>query len=329
MSIWTLLATLLAPAASAAPVQADLHLDTPTQLHAQGLTLDAPARLESGLREMRAGGTNLAVMALWPPRQADHRAHTEALLTTLEAEVTRLSSVVLVRTPTEARAAAAAGQLGVTIALEGAHGLGAGAWRPVLDDLTARGLSMLGLTWSLSNRFAGSCADGGGGLTAEGRALVQEARSRGLLLDVSHASRATTLEVCRDTRIPVVASHSGAHAVRGVPRNLTDEEIRCIAETGGVIGVNFHAPFVSADADVSAVADHLDHMARIGGRGVTALGSDFDGYIQTPRGLEDASKLDALWTELARRGWSEADIAGTRGENFLRAWAGAQAAARP
>lgn len=324
MTAWTLAATLGAGLASAAPLQADLHLDTPTQLLNQGLPLDAPTGLESGLAQMRAGGTNLAVMVLWPPRAVDHRAHTLALLDRLEAEVARLEGVRLVRDPAGARAAAEDGEVGVIVALEGAHGLGDGPWQPAFEQLVDRGLAMLGLTWSLSNRFAGSSADGGGGLTEAGRALVAAARARGVLLDVSHASRKTTLEVCRGATAPVVASHSNAWALTPADRNLTDEEIRCIAQTGGVIGLNLHAPFLGKGADVARVADHAQHLAEVGGHGVVALGSDFDGFIRTPAGLPDAAALPALWVELRSRGWTEAQIAGARGENFLRAWAAAQ-----
>jgi membrane dipeptidase len=89
-----------------------------------------------------------------------------------------------------------------------------------------------------------------------------------------------------------------------------------------VIGLNFHAPFVGPGADVSRVADHADHLAKIGGRQVVALGSDFDGFIKKPVGLEDASKLGALWQELELRGWTQEELQGLRGENFLRAWEG-------
>ena len=73
-------------------------------------------------------------------------------------------------------------------------------------------------------------------------------------------------------------------------------------------------------ATVARVADHADYLAKVGGHGVVALGSDFDGYIKKPIGLEDASKIPDLWAELRRRGWTEDQIRGIRGENFMRAW---------
>ncbi len=318
-------ALLLTPqGAGAVPaVQADLHLDTPSQVLLQDVGLDAPAGLGSGLARMRDGGTNLAVMVLWPGKPGvEHRARTLALLERMEAEVARLPDVVRVDTPAAARAAAAAGQVGVVYALEGAHGLG-DDWRADLVALRARGLVLLGLTWSTSNRFAGSSGDGGGGLTAEGRALVAEARRLGILIDVSHASDATVADVCAADAGPLVASHSNARAVRDHARNLTDPQIRCIAASGGVVGLNLHAPFLGEGADTAAVVRHAAHLRDVGGPGVVALGSDFDGWITTPAGLPDAGALPTLWAALAADGWDAAGVRGVRGESFLRAWAAA------
>jgi len=316
--------------ARAAPVamQADLHLDTLTQLYTRGLKLDAPSGLEAGLVQLQQGGTNVAVFALWPPKGADGKARTNALLSRFEAEDARLEAVELARGPEDARRIAGEGRVAAVISLEGAHGLG-DDWQATLDQLHARGLSMIGLTWSFSNRFAGSSGDGGGGVTDDGRQLVARAQALGLLVDVSHMSRAATLEVCRASKVPVVASHSSVYALSARGRNLSDDEIRCLAATGGVVGINLHRPFLGGAGDLAKAADHFDYLRKIGGDGVVALGSDFDGLIQAPAGIEDASRLGALWDELRRRGWTDAQIAGARGENFLRAWAAAQAAASP
>ena len=318
--------TLILGVAFAQPVdiQVDMHLDTPTQLLTKGLHMDAPSGLEAGLTQLKRGGTNVAVEVLWPPRNTAHRQRTFDLLALMEREIKRSSELVLALEPAEARRIANEGNIAVVLSLEGAHGLGADdAWRETFDALVDRGLRLLGLTWSMSNRFAGSSSDGGGGLTEEGKELVKLARERRVVIDVSHASTQTTLEICRGSNIPVVASHSNCVAVKRHSRNLSDEAIECIAKTGGVIGLNFHAPFVgdaASPASVSRLADHADHMARIGGHGVVALGSDFDGYIRKPAGLEDASMIPALWAELRRRGWTEEQIRGVKGEHFMRSW---------
>lgn len=301
------------------PIHADLHLDTPTQLHRKGVPLDHPDALEGGLPQLLAAGTNLAVEVLWPPSADGGDAHAKLLFDKLLAEVERLELLELARDPAEARAIVARGHIAVVVALEGAHGLGED-WRADLAALRSRGLAMLGLTWSFSNRFGGSSGDQGGGLTDDGRALIALAQGQGVLIDLSHASRATTMAVCQNTPVPVIASHSDAAAVHTAARNLTDEEIACIAETGGVIGLNLHAPFLGGARDVVAIADHADHLAKVGGHAAVALGSDFDGLITVPKDISDASKLPLLWDELGRRGWTGPQIAGLRGENFMRAW---------
>ena len=93
---------LLFTTAVAGTIQADLHLDTATQLVRQKVDLEGRS-LEGGLPALRAGGTNLAVMALWPPRDAKWEAHVETLLSTMEREDARLDAVELARTPSEAR----------------------------------------------------------------------------------------------------------------------------------------------------------------------------------------------------------------------------------
>ncbi len=305
------------PKPGGTPIVADLHIDTPTQLLRRGVGLDAP-ELESGLGAMRAGGTNLAMMVLWPPK-APGDAVVASLLERMEAEDARLDAVALARSPAEARRVVADGRVAFAYAMEGAHGLDA-AGVEGLAPLQARGLAMIGVTWSFSNTWGGSSKDEGGGLTERGRALVTEANRLGVVLDVSHASRATTLDICRLSSAPVVASHSDAAAVHGNPRNLDDEEIACVCEKGGVIGLNFHAPFVGPGAGATTLGEHADHLAKVGGRGCVALGSDFDGMITPPPDLRTAASLDVLWTELARRGWSPTEIAGVKGENFMRVW---------
>lgn len=314
---------LLVASALAGDVQADLHLDTPTQMFRKNQGFDASG-MEAGLAELKAGGTNLAIEVLWPPRDVDAKAHMEALLGRMEADEARLDAVALARTPADARRIVREGRVAIAYAIEGAQGVGDEA---ALRRYRDRGLVMLGLTWSFSNQYAGSSGDKGGGLTPDGRSLVAAAQSMGVLIDVSHASKQTTLEVCRMARAPVVASHSNAAAVHAHVRNLSDEEITCIAATGGVIGLNLHGPFVGDPAGVKRAADHVEHLRNVGGIGVVALGSDYDGIITPPADLKTARDLGRLWAELRQRGWSEAALDAVRGENFLRAWSVARSLA--
>jgi membrane dipeptidase len=304
-------------------IQADLHLDTPTQFDRKGLALDAPEGLEGGIVQLQAGGTNLAVEVLWPPRGVDPRAHVYGLMERLQTEQSRLKDVVLVKTPQRAKREIEAGRVAILIALEGAHGLGAQNWEATLEDLHRNGLSILGLAWSFSNQFAGSSGDGGGGLSAKGQQLVRHTRKMGILLDVSHASKVTTLQVCTNSPVPIIASHSNAASVHPHPRNLSDAEIKCIAKTGGVIGLNFHRPFLGGTADIDQVVAHADYIAKLVGHQALAIGSDFDGLIQPATGLATSADMGALWAALRQSGWTREQLDGIRGANFFRAWSAA------
>ena len=109
---------------------------------------------------------------------------------------------------------------------------------------------------------------------------------------------------------PVLASHSNARTLCDHPRNLTDEQIRALAERGGVIGVNFCPAFLakSGQASIDHVVEQITYLIKVGGADCVALGSDFDGIYQTPEGLEDYSRIPELVGMLQEIGCSEALI---------------------
>lgn len=130
--------------------------------------------------------------------------------------------------------------------------------------------------------FPGS-PDEGPGLTDEGRALVRECNELGVLVDTSHLTERGFWDVAEATDAPLVASHSNAYALCASPRNLTDDQLRAIGDSGGVAGLNFHVGMVREDGaedrntPLSALAAHAVHMAEVAGVESVALGSDFDG----------------------------------------------------
>lgn len=298
----------------------DLHVDTLTELADRSVHFDDPD-LQSGIPAMKRGGVNLVFNVIWPPRDGEHEAYTLSQLQRFEQELQLVQSdMALARNPTEADAIIASGKIATGLALEGAHGIEV-TGIDALRKLHEGGLSMLGLTWSLSNRFAGSSSDGDKGLTEDGRALIAEAESLGILIDVSHASKRTTLEACAVAKKPLIASHSNAQSLQPVPRNLSTEEIAAIARTGGLVGVMFHAPFVGRQKpNIPAVADQVDAIVQIAGIDHVGIGSDYDGDITPPSGLPDSSALPALWTELQRRGYDDEALRKLKGGNFKRIW---------
>jgi membrane dipeptidase len=190
----------------------------------------------------------------------------------------------------------------------------------------ARGVRIFGLVHTVSNALATSSSDAGGssvGLTPAGRELVHRIHRAGGVVDVSHASDAAADEVIAlalADGAPAVATHSNARALTANPRNLTDDQIRGIARTGGVVGVNFHSRFLTdrGQASLSDVVRHLKHLLRVGGIDHVAIGSDFEGDILPPRGLGNVSGLPRLAAALERAGVAHDSVAKVFGSNALR-----------
>ena len=156
--------------------------------------------------------------------------------------------------------------------------------------------------------------DANKGLTDLGRELIQEMNETGVLLDLAHASPQTFDEAIELTAYPPLVSHAGARGVYDTWRNLTDSQIQAVTDRGGVIGVMFGPPGLSRP-DLGEVVDHLEHIVSVGGEDTAALGSDFDGYIESPI---DATGLIQLTELMLREGWSEPRIRKILGENVLR-----------
>lgn len=157
------------------------------------------------------------------------------------------------------------------------------------------GVRLLTLVWNGDNELGSGVTGSGGGLTCFGRRAVRELEQNGILIDVSHLNDAGFSDLARLARRPFLASHSNARAVCPHPRNLTDAQILSIAQSGGVIGLNFYPMFVNGTQVCAAeeLIPHAEHMLSVGGEQVLALGSDFDG-ASMPEDLPDIGGLENL-----------------------------------
>jgi microsomal dipeptidase-like Zn-dependent dipeptidase len=153
-----------------------------------------------------------------------------------------------------------------------------------------------------------------GGLTDLGRQTFDAMEQRGIIIDLAHASHTAIDEMLQRATRPLVASHGGVQATCNVNRNLTDDEIRGIARTGGVVGVGYWDAAV-CELTPKAVVDAIEHVIEVGGIETAALGSDYDGAVTVGW---DTSDLAVITQELLDRGRSEAEIAAIMGGNTLR-----------
>ncbi len=187
--------------------------------------------------------------------------------------------------------------------------------RENLQKLYDAGMRMAGLVHFFDNELAGSMhGEEKGGLTDFGRTIMTDMEDMGMIVDIAHSSHDTVAEVLRIARRPVVSSHGGVQAVCGVNRNLTDEEIKGVAATGGVIGLGYWDGAM-CDTDPKTVAKAVKHVRDLVGIEHAALGSDFDGAVTT---RFDTSGIVQITQALMNAGFSEEEIRAVMGLNALR-----------
>ena len=258
-------------------------------------------------------------------------------------------------TSDSARLAIARGRVGSILGMEGGHAIENSL--SLLRMYYALGVRYMTLTHNVTLDWADAALDSAkhGGLTPFGREVVREMNRLGMLVDLAHVSPGTMSDALDVTEAPVIFSHSGARALVDHPRDVPDSILARMPKNGGVVMVPFVPAFISAavkadddsltahkadaaawraahprpKATVNDVADVIEHVRKVAGVDHVGIGSDFDGITEWPEGLEDVSTFPDLFTELARRGWSEADLRKLAGGNVLRAFKAAeQVAAR-
>lgn len=300
------------------------HPDNPAEAFFSGIEkghLDYP--------RMQRGGFTGGLFALFVPPQhyieqvAPRRARESAdpqnilwqqlaILKTLVAESQGRARLCL--NSADIEACRAEGVLAMVAHIEGADSFDRGG-----DTLAAfyqAGVRSIGPFWNLPNRFGvgvtGSfpgSPDSGPGLTPEGKALIVAAGQHRMVIDVSHMNEKAFWDMAHLSPAPLVATHSNAHALCPQPRNLTDDQLRAIRDSGGIVGVNFGNAFLrpdgkrDSDTPLFEIAKHIDHLIEIMGEDHVGFGSDFDG-ISAPDDLKDVAGLPKIFRLLAENGYN-------------------------
>ncbi|XP_007670815.2 dipeptidase 1 [Ornithorhynchus anatinus] len=158
------------------------------------------------------------------------------------------------------------------------------------------------------------------GLSPFGQRVVKEMNRLGVIIDLAHVSLKTMQDVLNISQAPVIFSHSSAFSICPHRRNVPDDILKLVNKTQSLVMVNFYNDYVSCgtQANLTQVADHLDHIKRIAGSGAVGFGGDYDGVTRLPEGLEDVSKYPNLIAELLRRNWTEEEVKQALAKNLLR-----------
>ena len=203
-----------------------------------------------------------------------------------------------------------------------------------LEDWYDRGLRSIGIVWSRPNAFGEgvpfrfpSSPDIGDGLTRAGRDLVHACNLIGILIDLSHLNEAGFWDVARISQAPLVATHSNAHALCPISRNLTDRQLDAIGESNGVVGINFGTSFLegedgTGEPGIADIVRHVDYVANRIGIDHVAFGSDFEG-TDVPADLGGVAGLPRLVDAIRGAGYGDEEIAKITHRNWLRVLDGA------
>ncbi len=285
----------------------------------------SPDNIDDRMREMCKAEYDLPLPATINQAEALAVVLAEAaILHRLE----ELGALKICTTAADIRKCLDTGKMAAIFHIEGAEAIDADFH--ALDVLYRAGLRSLGPVWSRSTIFGEgvpfrypSSPDIGGGLTEPGLALVARCNELGILIDLSHLNEAGFWDVAKHSKHPLVATHSNAHALSPHSRNLTDRQLEAIAQSDGMVGVNFAVAFLRQDGQMrtdvplSQILRHIDHMIAIVGEDRIGLGSDFDGAV-IPAKIGDASGLSGLRQAMVDSGFGEKLVAKICYGNWLR-----------
>lgn len=310
----------------------DLHADTAKLMDKVGY--DIAARHERvmprlanlvghvDLPRMRDGGVAGQFFAFWTAPRPE-RGCTKSVVAQLDALDGAMADhpeqLAWTRTGAEVRAAKASGKISALGGIEGGHALEGKL--EAIEPFARRGVRYLGLLHFSANAIGrpakGRGADPLEGLTAFGRDVVRECERCGVIVDLAHVNRRGFFDALEVATLPTMVSHTGVVGVHEHWRNIDDEQIRAVANGGGCVGIIFARRFLGG-ASIESVVDHIAHIIDVAGEDVPSLGSDFDGFVVPPEGLEDIAAIPNLTVALSRRGFPTRVLEKILGGNVLR-----------
>ena len=272
--------------------------------------------------------TGEAILGTDPITMATAQHATDAMIATFQSLCRAHPQIIRqCHNKEDIEAAMAAGIMAAVLHIEGAEAIAPDLSN--LDHYYQQGLRSIGPVWSRSNAFGHGVPfdfpgspDQGTGLTQAGKNLIRACDEMGIMIDLSHLNEAGFWNIASLTSRPLIATHSNVHALSPSPRNLTDQQLAAIAESGGLVGLNFASGFLREDGEKTAdtalvvMIRHLDHLLDHLGEDGVALGSDFDGAV-IPKAIGTAAGLPNLITAMTDAGYGKALIAKICHQNWL------------
>lgn len=312
-------------------VTLDSHCDLP-MMFSKGYAVDRRDCLsQMSIQKMREGRLSAVVLAAYIPKGpitdsafVSLREKCIGMIDEVHSQVERNGEYcVLATSSEEAREARRDGKVAFILAIENASPIGYDLG--MIPYLRSRGVRCMTLCHNGSNQICHTSYHAMGsmeGLTTFGFRVVEEMNRNGMVIDLSHTSDGTVFDVCRTTRAPVVCTHSTCRALYAHHRSLSDDELRAIAATGGVVQItllkSFMAPRKSpVRIGVDDMIRHIDHVVSTVGIDHVGVGMDMCGGGGE---WDYYSSSDAVWltVRLLEKGYSDSDIRKIWGDNFLR-----------
>jgi membrane dipeptidase len=293
----------------------DLHVDLGWQIHEKKASLSDASR-QANLKALREAQVGTLVVSMFVENASKRPAaeitkEYDATLRDVQAAFASDGARDLLGAPF---AKPEPGKIRIRISFEGADGF---ADNPEAARVwLKRGACLWGLVHNKNNALGGASQDPRGesqGLTERGIALARSLVAGGGVLDLAHASDRTSddlVGIARTANAPIVATHTGMRALHNIRRNLSDDLIRKVATSGGVVGVSFYVGHLTAkrEATLDDVVAHIEHLRAVGGTEALALGSDYEGGIVPPRDAQQISALPRLAAKLRERGFTEPEL---------------------
>lgn len=192
-----------------------------------------------------------------------------------------------------------------------------------IDRFYDRGIRIMSVTWNDDNDLAcGNLTDNDTGLTKLGVQYIKRLNERNIPVDVSHISEKSFFDIVNITDKPIIATHSCVKDICNHKRNLTKEQIKQIAKSGGIIGVCFYSGFLNDNAYASSddIVKHIIYISDLVGTDYVGIGSDFDGMENKdlPTDIKGINDTYIIFEKLRKNGFNEKEIDEIAGGNFIR-----------